>query len=233
MAPGSLARRWRSLAREIKGHTAHLKALTASAAAPLLEAYGVGFDSAAELLVAVGDNRARIQSEAAFTKLCGVCPIPAGSSKTSGRHRLNRGGNRQANAALHRIFIVRMRWHAATITYAQRRTAEGLGKKDIIRCLKRFVYAKPITSSLQPTRGHHGKSLLDVYRRFNAIAESLFTSIKGEWIDLHWHPSRATGHRAVAEYIDSFYNPLRRHSLIGYLSPDEFELRAHMATLTA
>ena len=136
---GSLARRWNHLAREIKGHTAHLKTLTERAAPVLLQAYGVGFDSAAELLIAVGDNRNRIRSESAFAKLCGVCPIPAGSGKTSGRHRLNRGGNRQANAALYRIVIVRMRWHAATIAYVQRRTAEGLGKRDIIRCLKRFV----------------------------------------------------------------------------------------------
>jgi len=67
----------------------------------------------------------------------------------------------------------------------------------------------------------------------NAAAESFFASIKGEWLDHDWHPSRAAGHRAVAEYIDSFYNPLRRHSSIGYLSPDEFELRAHLATLAA
>ena len=58
----------------------------------MLEQFGVGFDTAAEVLIAAGDNTDRIQSEAAFAKLCGVCPIPAGSGKTSGRHRLNRGG---------------------------------------------------------------------------------------------------------------------------------------------
>ena len=68
-----------------------------------------------------------------------MCPIPAGSGKTNGRHRLNRGGNRQANAALYRTVIVRMRWHEPTIAYVARRTAEGLSKKEIIRCLKRFV----------------------------------------------------------------------------------------------
>ena len=71
--------------------------------------------------------------------MCGVFPIPASSGKTSGRHRLNRGGNRQANAALYRIVIVRMRWHEPTKAYVERRTAEGLSKKDIIRCLKRYV----------------------------------------------------------------------------------------------
>ena len=71
--------------------------------------------------------------------MCGVCPIPTGSGKSSGRHRLNRGGNRKANAALYRVVIVRMRWHAPTIAYLERRTADGLSKKEIIRCLKRFV----------------------------------------------------------------------------------------------
>ena len=95
--------------------------------------------TAAEILITAGDNAHRIRFEAAFAKLCGVCPIPAGSGKTSGRHRLNRGGNRQANAALYRVVIVRLRWHPPTIEYVARRTAEGLSKKDIIRCLKRFV----------------------------------------------------------------------------------------------
>ena len=68
-----------------------------------------------------------------------MCPIPAGSGKTNGRHRLNRGGNRQANAALYRPVIVRMRWHEPTIAYVERRTREGLSKREIIRCLKRYV----------------------------------------------------------------------------------------------
>ena len=91
------------------------------------------------MLVTAGDNTDRIRSEAAFAKMCGVCPIPTGSGETSGRHRLNRGGNRQANAALYRVVIVRIRWHPPTITYVQRRTVEGLSKKEIIRCLKRYV----------------------------------------------------------------------------------------------
>lgn len=134
-----LALRWIALHEEIKIHTAHLKALTQAAAPEMLKRFGIGFDSAAEMLVTAGDNTDRIHSEAAFAKLCGACPIPAGSGKTSGRHRLNRGGNRQANAALYRIIIVRMRWHPPTIAYVERRTEQGLTKKDIIRCLKRFV----------------------------------------------------------------------------------------------
>lgn len=136
---GTLARRWLSLHEEIKVHFKLLDQATAAAAPDLVEAFGIGPDVAAEMLVTAGDNTDRVHSEAAFAKLCGVCPIPAGSGKTNGRHRLNRGGNRQANAALYRTVIVRMRWHEPTIAYVERRTAEGLSKKDIIRCLKRFV----------------------------------------------------------------------------------------------
>lgn len=135
----SLARRYLDLHEEIKILSRHLKTLTKAAAPEMLERFGVGFDTAAEMLITAGDNTDRVHSEAAFAKLCGACPIPAGSGKTSGRHRLNRGGNRQANAALYRVVIVRMRWHPPTIAYVERRTAEGLSKKDIIRCLKRFV----------------------------------------------------------------------------------------------
>jgi len=70
--------------------------------------------------------------------MCGVCPIPASSGKTQ-RHRLNRGGNRQANAALFRVVIVRMRYHEPTKAYVARRTAQGLSKREIIRCLKRYL----------------------------------------------------------------------------------------------
>jgi transposase len=134
----SLARRWLELHEEIKVHARHLKALTAAAAPKLTEAFGIGYDTAAELLAAAGDNPDRVRSEAAFAKLCGACPIPASSGKTK-RHRLNRGGNRQANAALYRAVIVRMRWHQPTIEYVARRTKEGLSKKEIIRCLKRYL----------------------------------------------------------------------------------------------
>jgi transposase len=135
----SLAQRWLALHEEIKLHTRHLKQITEETAPQLTAQFGIGFDCAAELLVAAGDNGERIRSEAAFAKLCGACPIPASSGRTTGRHRLNRGGNRQANAALYRIVIVRLRWHQPTIDYVARRTAEGRTKKEIIRCLKRYV----------------------------------------------------------------------------------------------
>lgn len=135
----ALAQRWLDLHEEIKIHSKHLKTLTHAAAPQMLDAFGVGLDIAAQMLITAGDNTSRVRNEAAFAKMCGVAPIPTGSGKTSGRHRLNRGGNRQANAALYRAVIVRMRWHAPTIAYVEKRTADGLTKKDIIRCLKRYL----------------------------------------------------------------------------------------------
>lgn len=155
----TLASRWLALHDEIKIHTSHLKMLTKAAAPQMLEQFGIGFDTTAELLIAAGDNGDRIRSEAAFAKMCGVCPIPAGSGKTSGRHRLNRGGNRQANAALYRVVIVRMRWHPPTIAYVQRRTAEGLSKKDIIRCLKRYVAREVYHLLPEPAAGTEADEL--------------------------------------------------------------------------
>lgn len=149
---GSLARRWLALHEEVKVHSRHLKNQTKAAAPQLVAAVGIGLDIAAEMLVTAGDNRDRIRSEAAFAKMCGACPIPAGSGKTNGRHRLNRGGNRQANAALYRAIIVRMRWHEPTIAYVTRRTAEGLSKREIIRCLKRYL-AREIYHLLPPLDG--------------------------------------------------------------------------------
>jgi transposase len=134
----ALAQRWLTLDAEIKAHDAHLDALTAACTPTLRTAYGISTGTAAEMLILVGDQPDRIRSEAAFAKLCGACPIPASSGKTI-RHRLNRGGNRQANAALYRVVIVRMRSHPPTLAYVRRRTREGKTKLEIIRCLKRFV----------------------------------------------------------------------------------------------
>src|SRR5712692_4822447 len=104
----------------------------------LLALYGVGTDTAALLLVAAGDHPERLRSEAAWAHLCAAAPIPASSGKTV-RHRLNPGGDRQANHALWRIVITRMSSHPPTRAYVERRTAEGLSKKEIMRCLKRYV----------------------------------------------------------------------------------------------
>ncbi|GAB3117519.1 IS110 family transposase [Janibacter alkaliphilus] len=134
----AMARRWLYLSEEITKHEAQLDRLTTAVAPQLREGCGIGPDAAAELLTVIGDNVARVTSEAALAKLCGVNPIPASSGRTN-RHRLNRGGHRQANAALYRIVIVRMRLDERTKTYVTRRTAEGKTKSEIIRCLKRHL----------------------------------------------------------------------------------------------
>jgi transposase len=154
---GSLARRWLLLHDEVKIHSKHLKTQTKAIAPQLVQAVGIGLDIAAEMLVTAGDNTNRIRSEAAFAKMCGACPIPAGSGKTNGRHRLNRGGNRQANAALYRAIIVRMRWHQPTIDYVTRRTAEGLSKREIIRCLKRYLAREIYHLLPEPAISEHSR----------------------------------------------------------------------------
>ena len=134
----ALGRRWLNLASEIASHDRVLEQLTRAIAPSLRDGFGIGADTAAEMLIVFGDNPDRIRSEAAFAKLCGVAPIPASSGKTN-RHRLSRGGHRQANSALYRVVIVRMRFHQPTIDYVARRSNEGRTKREIIRCLKRFL----------------------------------------------------------------------------------------------
>jgi transposase len=112
--------------------------LVTARAPGLLRLYGIGPDTAATLLIAAGDHPGRLRSEAAWAHLCAVAPIPASSGRVA-RHRLNRGGDRQANHALWRIVITRMGSHPPTRAYVARRTAEGLSKKEIIRCLKRYA----------------------------------------------------------------------------------------------
>jgi len=138
LALRSLASRYESLDVEIKILDPELVRLTAEVAPGLVELFGVGPEVAGTLLVTAGDNPQRLRSEAAFAHLCGASPIQASSGKTV-RHRLNRGGDRQANAALYRIVIVRLRYHTPTKDYAERRTTEGKSKAEIIRCLKRYV----------------------------------------------------------------------------------------------
>jgi transposase len=133
-----LARRHAALSAEIAELDRALAQVASEAAPGLLALPGVGTDVAGALLVAAGDNPERLSSEAAFARLCGVAPLPASSGKTN-RHRLNRGGDRIANNALWRIVLVRMSSDPRTRNYVERRTKEGLSKKEIIRCLKRYV----------------------------------------------------------------------------------------------
>ena len=133
-----LARRYQALTAEIEELTTQINRLCAQVNPALLAARGIGADTAATLLVTAGDNPQRMRSEASFAALCGASPVQASSGQTV-RHRLNRGGYRQANNALWRIATTRMRYDQTTITYTQKRRAEGKTRKEIIRCLKRHI----------------------------------------------------------------------------------------------
>jgi transposase len=135
----AIARRYQMLHEEIVKLDGQLAPLVTEAAPALLELPGVGIDIAGQLLVTAGDNPERLHSEASFAALCGVSPLPASSGKSSGRHRLNRGGDRAANSALYLAVLNRKRYNAKTRDYVARRTAEGLSNREITRCLKRYL----------------------------------------------------------------------------------------------
>ncbi len=144
----SLARRHQQLTTEIADLDELITPLIEAINPKLLELNGVGPDVAGQLLVTAGANSNRLRSEAAFAMLCGASPLPASSGKTD-RHRLNRGGDRQANAALYRVVLSRLRWDPRTRAYVERRTKEGKSKKEIIRCLKRYI-AREVYELLNP-----------------------------------------------------------------------------------
>jgi transposase len=133
-----LAKRVQILDEEIAEANDELEAILQEATPNLLEVMGVGTEAAGQILTTAGENIDRLKSEASLARICGVAPIPASSGATT-RHRLHRGGDRDANSAIYLIVINRLRWHEPTKAYVVRRTAEGKTKKDIIRCLKRAV----------------------------------------------------------------------------------------------
>jgi transposase len=134
----SVAHRYEALSKEIAELDTHLDRMVAQTAPELISLPGIGTDNAATLLIVAGDNPQRLRSEASFASLCGVSPIEASSGKVV-RHRLNRGGNREANRALYIICLARMRRDQRTQEHVGRRTTEGKSKREIIRCLKRYV----------------------------------------------------------------------------------------------
>ncbi|MBV9577105.1 MAG: IS110 family transposase [Chloroflexi bacterium] len=138
LALRSIARRYQQLSAEIDGLDEHLDQLVAQAAPALVGIKGVGIDMAATLLTVIGDNPERLSNEGAFAHLVGVAPVEASYGKIT-RYRLNRGGDRQGNRALHLLAVGRMGWDPATRAYVERRTAEGRTKPEIIRCLKRYI----------------------------------------------------------------------------------------------
>lgn len=155
LAMRSVAQRHRMLSEEIAELDARIGELVAQVAPGLVSLPAVGVEAAATLLVLAGDNPERLRSEASFASLCGVAPIPASSGKVV-RYRLNRGGNRDANRALHMVCVVRMK-ESRTREYVAKRTAEGKSKREIMRCLKRYVarevYRELLRSSAVPICG--------------------------------------------------------------------------------
>lgn len=138
LALRSLARRYQVLSAEIAALDGQLRRLVPAAAPDLVARMGIGIETGGQFLVTAGDNPDRLRSDAAFGMLTGTSPIPASSGKTV-RHRLNRGGDRDANAALHQVVVTRMAHDPRTQIYVARRRAEGKTTKEIMRCLKRYV----------------------------------------------------------------------------------------------
>ena len=140
-----LARRIRDLDTEITAATKQLDTLTTTAAPTLRDRRQVGPEVAAQLLITVGQSPTRIRTDAQFARLCGIAPIPA-SSGTTTRMRLHRGGDRQANKAIHLVAIGRLKDYPPAITYRDRRRTENLSDKDIIRAMKRLIARELFTA---------------------------------------------------------------------------------------
>ena len=138
LALRSLARRIQTLDEEIDALDKQLERLVRDAAPRTTALLGISTGHAGQLLVSAGQNIERLRGESSFAALCGAGPIPASSGKTS-RHRLNYGGDRDANRALHLIAVCRLRYCPRTRAYAKRRSAQGKTKPEIIRCLKRYI----------------------------------------------------------------------------------------------
>lgn len=146
-----LAHRVRDLDTEIATLDGHLDKLVTIVAPTLLSRVGISTRHAAQFVITAGENIDRLTSEAAFARLCGTAPIPVSSGK-SHRMRLHRGGDRQANRALHMVTVCRLRYDERTIAYMERRQSEGLSKKDVMRCLKRFI-AREVFNDLKVDLG--------------------------------------------------------------------------------
>lgn len=174
-----LARRHQALSAETTEIDAELQALLTHAAPAMLATKGFSVVTTATLLIAAGDNPARLHSEASFAALCGAAPIPASSGKTN-RHRLNRGGNRQANWALHQIALGRLSSDPRTQAYAAKLHAKGKSTKDVLRCLKRaiareswhlLVHPEPVprTDDLRNLRHQRGLTLAHIARHLDTV----------------------------------------------------------------
>jgi transposase len=150
-----LAQRIQNLTTEERQLQQQITAVLNTHAPQLLQRHGIGPDSAAALLITAGDNPDRMHTEASFAALCGVSPIEASSGKTR-RRRLNRGGDRRANAALYRIALTRSHSDHRTRNYLERRAAQGLTRREAVRCLKRYIAREiyQLIHHISPTQPH-------------------------------------------------------------------------------
>jgi len=175
----ALSRRYEALSSEIDGLAGTLDELTARANPALRGAQGVGPDVAAILLIAAGDNPGRLTSDSSFAALCGVSPVQASSGKTI-RHRVNRAGNRQANHALWRIAMVRLTCDPTTKAYLARRTAEGKTKREIMRCLKRYIAREVFRHLTTPASVPNGPQLRIARQNANLSLKTVASAL-GTW----------------------------------------------------
>ena len=234
----SLARRILALDEEIAALDRHIAPLVEELAPDLLALEGVGVASAGELMVAAGENPDRLRSEASFAMLCGACPLPASSGKTQ-RHRLNRGGNRQANSALHMIVVCRMRTDQRTRTYVERRTREGLSKREIIalpealcgtRSLPRAHRAIARLTNMRASEVRSIRRSRSVQRcreaavvqsigsvgdaHDDAVSESFLATLECELLVGQSFRTTTEAPREVFSFIEGFYNTRRLHSAL-------------------
>src|SRR4051794_9787276 len=221
-----IARRWQQLNEEIKTHEALLAELTGQLVPQLVAAFGIGPDTAAELLIVAGDNIDRVRSEPAWARLCGVAPIPASSGLTT-RHRLNRGGHRQANAALYRAVIVRMQHPNPPAPTSPDEPSRARARPRSSAASSACLPARPGHSSVL-CGAFPGRLLrrLVGYRSVNAAAEAFFSSLEWEVLSRHQFDSTAKARAVVIDWCYGFYNTQRRHSAAAGLSPINYETTA-------
>jgi transposase len=185
----ALAERHRDLGRQISMLTAHIDPIVTAANPALRAAIGVGPQVAAQLLITAGLNPDRLTSEASFAALCGVAPVPASSGKTR-HYRLSRGGDRQANHAVHRIALNRMSHHQPTIAYVHRQTDRRRSNKEILQLLKRAICREiyrlltqrcpvPQWEDLRPAREAKGITLTTVAQHFGVWPATISTLERG------------------------------------------------------
>jgi hypothetical protein len=173
-------------------------------------------------IVAAGDNPERLSNEASFAALCGASPVDASSGRQH-RHRFNRGGNRDANRGLWVVALVRLRCDPRTRIYVERRTAQGLAKPEILRCLKRYI-ARDVFKILRAPANPNGlQKRLTEDRSINAVAESFFSTLEFE------RPSTSTwryvvdGEHELFTFVEGYYTQTRLHSHNAYRTPNESE----------